>query len=119
MKEFWVIFLILGLSIVTVVSGFWPSLMANNKFLQAFVTHEILSLLAVVMTITFASVANIHLTIDRTQASILDPKKRKRLQDEVAQPLKNETRSSAWLLFWALALCVALSLISCVGGHNG
>ena len=46
--------------IVLVFSTPWV-LSDQNAFLEAFVSHELLSLLAVVVTITLASAANLHL----------------------------------------------------------
>lgn len=90
---------------------FWPQVLAANTFLTGFVTYEIMSFLIVILTITFASVANIHLSVSRTQTTIKDAATRKRVEENFAKPLRAETRSSAWLLFWALVICtVALFL---------
>lgn len=89
----------------------WPSVLAENVFLKNFVNHEILSLLVVVLTITFASVANIHLTISQTQTKIEDAQERKRIEEQFAKPLRRETASSAWLLFWAFVVCFLAVLV--------
>lgn len=95
-----------GLSIATaiavcVATAFRPDILASNKFLAGYVTHEILALLAVTMTITFASVANVHLSITRSlQSAVEDPKQRAKIERDYAMPLRNEINSSAWLLFW-------------------
>lgn len=105
MRVFWIISIIIGVALVVTLSVCFPSFLADNKFLVAFVTHEIMSFLVVILTITFASVANIHLTISRAQAGIADSDKRDQLEKEFARPLREETRSSAWLLFWGLVIC--------------
>jgi hypothetical protein len=78
---------------------------------QSLVTHEILAFLIVILTITFASVANIHLTISRTQTSIQDAAKRDEIERQFAKPLQAETRSSAMLLFWAFVVCLVAVLV--------
>lgn len=110
MRVFWIITLIVAVALTATLSMFWPALLAKNKFLVEFVSHEIMAFLVVIMTITFASVANIHLTVSRAQAAIADLAKRKELEKEFAGPLRAETRSSAWLLFWGLVIC-GLALI--------
>lgn len=87
-----------------------PSPLATNKFLDDFVSHEIMAFLIVVLTITFASVANIHLAVSRMQSGIKDAKARQGLERDFATPLKAETRSSAYVLFWAFCFC-AVALV--------
>lgn len=105
-----VIILIL-IAVGITVSLFWPSVLADNQFLANFVNHNLLSLLVVILTITFASVGNIHLSISKTQTSIQDAGKRAEIEEQFAKPLQAETESSAWLLFWALVACVVILLI--------
>lgn len=92
------------------LTAFFPAILANNEFLRNYVTHEILSLLSVTMTITFASVANIHLAITKSlRSSIKDQKARARIEKSHGVPMRREINSSAWLLFWAfLAIFVAV-----------
>ena len=87
-----------------------PAHLASNKFLDEFVSHEIMAFLIVVLTITFASVANIHLAVSRMQSGIRDAKARDELEREFATPLKAETRSSAYVLFWAFCVCACALL---------
>lgn len=88
-----------------------PGLLAGNAFLKEFVNHEIMAFLVVILTITFASVANIHLAISRTQTTIRDAADRARIERQFAKPLQEETRSSAWLLFWSFAVCAVAVLV--------
>jgi hypothetical protein len=106
MKVFWQVFLILGCSIVASITFFAPSFLGSNEFLKTFVSHEILAFLIIILTITFGSVANIHLSISRAQTNIADAKSRKRVEEQFAKPLRDETQSSAWMLFWAIIICV-------------
>lgn len=85
-----------------------PSVLAANTFLNGFVTHEILALLAVVLTITLASVANVHLTITRIIRSKFADENKGRL---AAAPARSEINSNAWALFWAFLVCVAVLVL--------
>lgn len=97
---------------VVALSFFEPRWLAQNAFLNGYVNHEILALLAVILTITMASVANIHLSITRSlQSAIKDVEKRKKVEAKAATPLRNEINSSAWLLFWAFVVCFVVVLI--------
>lgn len=99
--------LLVGLLCLTIVE---PQPLAGNKFLDEFISHEIMAFLIVVLTITFASVANIHLAISRMQGSIKNVGAREQIETQFAGPLKQETRSSAYLLFWVFCVC-ATSLV--------
>ena len=111
MKVFWILVVIVAVAVAATLSLFFPTLLADNEFLKGFINHEIMAFLVVIMTITFASVANIHLTVSRSQAAISDPAKRAKLEADVAKPLRDETRSSAWLLFWGLVVCGVALLV--------
>lgn len=88
-----------------------PSILGNNKFLCQFVTHEIMSFLIVILTITLASVANIHLSMtEALQRGLEDKSKRAKIEAEVGSGFRAEINSSAWLLFWAFVVC-AISLL--------
>lgn len=45
-----------------------PSLLSENTILNGLMNHEVLALMAVILTVTLASVANIHLAINRIVA---------------------------------------------------
>ena len=63
MKKFIVLVAFILFCAVSTVSE--PTFLAKNNFLQQFVNHEILALLAIILAITFASMANIHLALNR------------------------------------------------------
>lgn len=111
MRVFWIIALLVGVSVVATLSIFFPSILASNGFLRSFITYEIMPFLIVILTITFASVAQIHLSVSTTQTSIKDAETRKKIEDNFAKPLRAETQSSAWLLFWALVICTISLLV--------
>lgn len=75
-------------------------------------------MLVVVVTITFASVSNIELSLNRMQRRIADKAKRQELDQRFAGPLRREIRSSAWLIFWALVVAVAAVLIKGAWSDN-
>ena len=118
LRIFWILALTFGVSAVLTVSIFHPTILADNQFLVGFVNHELLSLLVVVVTITFASVTNIELALNRMQRRIADPAKREELEKQFAAPLRREIRSSAWLLFWALVIAVVAVLVKGAWAEN-
>lgn len=84
-----------------------PAVFADNKFLNALMGPDLVAVLVVVLTITFASVANVHLSISRLVAKAPD----QRLAAQVAQGARDELNSNAWSIFWAfLVALVALFL---------
>lgn len=90
-----------------------PEWLHANKFLEGFITFEILSLLAVILTVTLASVANIHLAINRIIAKHLSANAK---QVQVAEEIKSEIKSNAWVIFYSFIVAV---LILFVKGLNG
>lgn len=84
-----------------------PYIFAGNEFLKAFMGPDLVSVLVVVLTITFASVANIHLSISRMIASAPN----RRSAEIAANGVRYQINSNAWLIFWAFAVAlVALFL---------
>ncbi|MFC3785083.1 hypothetical protein GGR90_003574 [Sphingopyxis italica] len=84
-----------------------PHVLAANEFLHAFVSHEMLALLIVILTITLASIGNIHLTLSR----IVRRFKSHADGELAAAPARQELDSNAWSLFWAFVACVVVLLI--------
>jgi hypothetical protein len=72
MRRFVNIF-ILAISIVLVgiCASLYPDALSDrgNRFLSGFVNHELLSFLGVVVTITLASVANLHLELNKLESA--------------------------------------------------
>ena len=80
-----------------------PQWLSSNAFLNSFVSHEILALKAVILTVTLASVANIHLALNRivvnrfgSQASLT----------EAAKSVKKEINDDAWYIFWGFIVTI-------------
>lgn len=92
-------FLLLGAMVIC-----RPAWLSSNSFLIDFVDHEAISLLAVILTITLASVANIHLSMNR----ILLAARSRPSADLVrsAQAVKSETRDDAWYIFWGFVIAI-------------
>lgn len=91
------------ISIAGAVSVSRPGDLADNTFLKALMGPDLVAVLVVVLTITFASVANIHLSISRMVASAKDKPK----ADGAAAGVRQQINSNAWLIFYAfiIALC--------------
>ena len=75
-----------------------PEWLAENKFLQSFIGPDLLSLLIVILTITFASVANIHLSLNRFSAKA-SPASRQGIIE-----IRAEIDANAWLIFMAFVV---------------
>ena len=74
-----------------------------------------MSFLIVVLTITLASVANIHLSMSEAlRQNVPDNDMRAKVEMQVGQPFRAEINSSAWLLFWAFVVCAVALLVK---GH--
>lgn len=82
-----------------------PDFLARNTFLLGFVNHEVLALLSVILTVTLASVANIHLTMNKIVANKFgnNPK----LKD-AATEVKNELKDNCWYIFWGFVAAAIL-----------
>lgn len=82
-----------------------PALLGSNKFLEDFVTHEILALMAVIVTVTLASVANVHLALNRMVL--------KKFSDHASmitatKNVKKELSDNGWYIFWGFAVMAVL-----------
>ena len=80
----------------------------SNEFLKEFISHELISLLAVVLTVTLASVANIHLAINRIVANYLSHSAE---QKKVAEKIKAEIKGNAWVIFWSFAVAIVILFV--------
>ena len=85
-----------------------PEWLSDNTFLKGFITFEILSLLAVILTVTLASVANIHLAINRIIARHLAGNT---AQIRVAEEIKTEIKSNAWTIFYSFFFAVGILFV--------
>ncbi|PTW44705.1 hypothetical protein C8J25_109135 [Sphingomonas faeni] len=95
-----------SIAIVGALSISRPAVFAKNRFLQAFMGPDMVSVLIVMLTITFASVANIHLSITRMVALAPDRAE----AAGAAGRARAQLNTNAWTIFWAFAVSL-LSLI--------
>jgi hypothetical protein len=61
MKTVFPVLLIVLVGVLIALSVCQPTVLAKNKFLDGFINQEILSIMAVIMTISIASIATIHI----------------------------------------------------------
>lgn len=89
-------------SAITVVSFPWV-LSDQNDFLKQFMNHEFLSFMGVVVTITLASTANIHISLRRKEETLGD--------DSLFAGTRARVKSSAFSLIWAMFFSVLLVVV--------
>jgi len=68
MKILYLTILIVAAGVIVAISVCAPSILAKNEFLAGFITHEILGIMAVIMTISIASIATIHIWFNELEA---------------------------------------------------
>lgn len=90
-----------------------PLWLSSNAFLEDFIGSQLLSLLALVLTVTLASIANIHLTLTRIVADYPDSDKKEAVKG-VADIAREEVNSSARGLFYSFFIAVGLLILD---GH--
>src|SRR5262245_876498 len=74
----------------------------QNTFLKGFINHELLAVIGVIVTITLASAANLHL-----QLNIIE----ERVGQRVFSSTKGAVRRSAYSLIWMLLLALVLVVV--------
>lgn len=97
--------------LIAVVIAF-PEWLSGNEFLKSAIYIDLLSLLVVILTITFASVANIHLTLNRLLEGA------KPSVNMAAAEVRTEIDSNAWVLFGAFVICVIAMLFGGAMAEN-
>jgi hypothetical protein len=111
-----IVIMIAFILFVAVATVAQPTFFAQNSFLDPLVSHEILALLAVVLTITFASVANVHLALNQVIARVYRRDLAK--GQNRARAVRDDINDNAWLLFWAFVFCLAVLLLKGQMGDN-
>ncbi|WAB77215.1 hypothetical protein [Rhodopseudomonas palustris] len=80
-----------------------PEFFAKNTFLSSFITFELLNILAVILTVTLASIANIHLSLNKIVRAVFKDRAK---GTEAANRVRREINQNGWLLFWLfIAAC--------------
>ena len=85
-----------------------PNWLAENQFLLEFVNHEVLGLMAVILTVTLASVANLHMAFNRI---VMQKFKGNEELIDAANGVKLELKDNAWYIFWGFIITVVVLLI--------
>lgn len=80
-----------------------PDWLSKNTLLATMMTHELISILVVILTVTLASVANIHLAITRMTMSSQGDRDVVRL---VASEVRKEINDNAWTIFWSFVAAI-------------
>lgn len=106
--------IIISTGIVLVLSICEPNFLAENNFLVKFASEGAVALLAVILTVTLASVANIHLTINRIIAKAYASNPSKGIA--AAEPARKEINENAWVLIIVFFLALAAIFIGGVDG---
>lgn len=86
-----------------------PEWLTMNQFMRDFASFNFLSLLAVILTVTLASVANIHLAINRIISKHLLGNMD---QIQIAESVKSEIKSNAWTIFISFFVAVFVLFVS-------
>jgi len=82
-----------------------PHVLANNNFLTGFVNHEILAIMAVIMTISIASIATIHIWFNE-----LEEKHGQRVFGKARREINHSAFVMIWLFVGQLALLIIRSM---------
>lgn len=98
--------------VVTALTVWRPEVLAYNAFLGEMATPELVAILVIILTITLASVANIHLSLTRLEDH-LDERKVANAGSEIDEA-RREINGNAWLLSSVFCVFLALLLIK---GH--
>lgn len=98
----WMVFLLVCAFMVGASLMYPESLGDGNGFLGGFVNHEFLNFMGVIVTITLASIANLHIELR---------KKEREAGEEFLAKTRVAVKKSAFSLIWALFLSVVLVVV--------
>ena len=95
--------MIAALTVWVVLSFVAPDVLSDkNTFLKGFVTHELLGFLGVIVTITLASAANLHLKLNELEEKV---------QKQVFSRTRSMVKKSAYWLIGMLLIALLLVVI--------
>lgn len=93
-----------------VLSCVVPDVLSDkNTFLKGFVTHELLGFLGVIVTITLASAANLHLKLNELEEKV---------QKQVFSKTRSMVKKSAYWLIGMLLIALLLVVIKPVVANS-
>lgn len=99
------IVLVVLAGVVIAASICQPALLAKNDFLDKFINHELLNVLAVIVTITIATIATIHIWFNE-----LEQKHQKKVFDSARREINSSATWLVGMFLFTLALLIARSL---------
>jgi hypothetical protein len=105
MKNIYVILMIVLAGVFVAMSVCVPHVLAENQFLIGFINHEILGIMAVIMTISIASIATIHIWFNE-----LEEKHGKTVFGKARREINQAAFTMIWLFVGQLALLIIRSL---------
>lgn len=91
--------LTIGMGVISFIQPTWLS--DQNAFLRNFVNHELLAVLGVIVTITLASAANLHLEFNRLEEAF----------GEGFEEARTATKAYAYLLIGLFAVALVLVVL--------
>jgi hypothetical protein len=95
-----------GVALVTFVMTLAkPELLGINKFIDQLVSHELVAILVVILTVTMASVANIHLALGRLNKSLRV--NNINIDGKIADA-RTELSENAWYLFYSFIILIGV-----------
>ncbi len=102
-----------GLLIATVVCR--PYWLLDNDFLKQFVNYEVLAIMAVILSITLASVASINLSLNQIVIRHFNGNEALK---KSANKVKREMKDNAWYIFWGFVATVIILLVKGLNKEN-
>lgn len=94
--------------LTTVVTFLRPEFLAENRFLNSIASHEIVGILIVILTVTMASIGNIHLTLGRIRGKFAE--KGKDISTDISLA-RTELSENAWYLFGAFCILIIALIV--------
>lgn len=101
-KTIYTVFMLVLAGVFTASSICAPEILASNAFLQGFITHEILGMMAVIMTISIASIATIHIWFNELED---------KHQERVFGKSRREINQSAFIMIWLFVAQLGLLVV--------
>ena len=101
-KAIYIVFLIVVAGGTVATSICSPKLLADNEFLKGFVNHEILGIMAVIMTISIASIATIHIWFNELEA---------KHGQKVFGQSRREINQAAFIMIWLFVVQLGLLIV--------
>lgn len=105
MKTIYIVTMIVLAGVVISMSVCAPHILVKNEFLHGFVNHEVLAIMAVIMTISIASIATIHIWFNE-----LESKHGKRVFGNARKEINQSAFIMIWLFVGQTLLLVVRSL---------